>query len=115
MRSFLKPSINWLLVFVPVAVLLRVNPQFGNETALFICSCFAIVPLAGWMGRATAELAEHLGHGVGGLLNATFGSAAELIIALMALSKGLPGVVKASIAGSIIGNVLLVMGASILP
>ena len=66
------------------------------------------------MGRATEELAEHLGHGVGGLLNATFGSAAELIIALMALSKGLPGVVKASIAGSIIGNVLLVMGASIL-
>src|ERR1700747_203610 len=114
MRSFLKPSINWLLVFVPVAIVLRIWPQFGNETALFICSCFAVIPLAGWMGRATEELAEHLGHGVGGLLNATFGNAAELIIALMALSKGLTGVVKASITGSIIGNVLLVFGVSIL-
>jgi Ca2+:H+ antiporter len=114
MKSLLKPSINWLLVFVPVAVGLRMWPQFGNETALFICSCLAVVPLAGWMGRATEELAEHLGHGVGGLLNATFGNAAELIIALMALSKGLTGVVKASITGSIIGNVLLVMGVSIL-
>ena len=109
----LKPSLNWLLVFVPIAVVLRVWPQLGNETALFICSCLAVVPLAGWMGRATEELAEHLGHGIGGLLNATFGNAAELIIALMALSKGLTGVVKASIIGSIIGNVLLVMGVSI--
>src|SRR5262252_732685 len=114
MKSLLKPSINWLLVFVPVAVVLRISPQFGNETVLFICSCLGIVPLAGWMGRATEELAERLGHGVGGLLNATFGNAAELIIALVALSKGLTGVVKASITGSIIGNVLLVMGASIL-
>jgi Ca2+:H+ antiporter len=113
-KSLLKPSLNWLLVFVPVAIALRVWPQFGNETALFICSCFAIVPLAGCMGRATEELAEHLGHGVGGLLNATFGNAAELIIALVALSKGLTSVVKASITGSIIGNVLLVMGVSIL-
>src|SRR6266576_4972267 len=114
MKSLLKPSLNWLLVFVPIAVVLRVWPQLGNETALFICSCLAVVPLAGWMGRATEELAEHLGHGVGGLLNATFGNAAELIIALMALSKGLTGVVKASITGSIIGNVLLVLGLSIL-
>ena len=114
MNSFLKPSLNWLLAFVPGAVVLRVWPHFGNETVLFICSCLGIIPLAGWMGRATEELAEHLGHGVGGLLNATFGNAAELIIALMALSKGLTGVVKASITGSIIGNVLLVMGASIL-
>src|ERR1700740_1294519 len=114
MNSFLKPSLNWLLAFVPAAVVLRAWPQFGNETALFVCSCLGIVPLAGWMGRATEELAEHLGHGVGGLLNATFGNAAELIIALMALSKGLTGVVKASITGSIIGNVLLVMGVAIL-
>src|SRR6476619_6357233 len=114
MKSLLTPSLNWLLAFFPVAVVLRVWPQFGNETALFICSCLAIVPLAGWMGRATKELAEHLGHGVGGLLNATFGNAAELIIALMALSKGLTGVVKASITGSIIGNILLVLGVCIL-
>src|SRR6201988_4473860 len=114
MNSFLKPSLNWLTAFVPAAVVLRVWPQFGNETALFICSCFGIVPLAGWMGRATEELAEHLGHGIGGLLNATFGNAAELIIALMALRKGLFEVVKASITGSIIGNILLVLGLSIL-
>ena len=63
LKSPLKPSLNWLLVFVPVAVVLRIWPQFGNETALFICSCLAVVPLAGWMGRATEELAEHLGHG----------------------------------------------------
>jgi Ca2+:H+ antiporter len=113
-KSLLKPSLNWLLIFVPVAFVLRIRPEFGGETALFICSCLAIIPLAGWMGRATEELAEHLGHGIGGLLNATFGNAAELIIALMALSKGLTGVVKASITGSIIGNVLLVMGVSIL-
>jgi Ca2+:H+ antiporter len=66
------------------------------------------------MGRATEHLAEHLGQGVGGLLNATFGNAAELIIALFALSKGLTGVVKASITGSIIGNILLVLGLSLL-
>ena len=113
LKSLLKPSLNWLLVFVPVAIVLRVRPQLGNETALFIVSCLAIVPLAGWMGRATEELAEHLGHGIGGLLNATLGNAAELIIGVMALSKGLTGVVKASITGSIIGNILLVMGVSI--
>ena len=114
LKWFLKPSLDWLLVFVPISATLRIWPKLGNETALFICSCLAVVPLAGWMGRATEELAEHLGQGIGGLLNATFGNAAELIIALMALSKGLTGVVKASITGSIIGNILLVMGASIL-
>ncbi len=66
------------------------------------------------MGRATEELANQLGQGIGGLLNATFGNAAELIVGLMALSKGLTGVVKASITGSIIGNLLLVFGASAL-
>ena len=114
LRSLLKPSLNWLLVFVPVAIVLRFVPGFENPTALFICSCLAIIPLAGWMGRATEHLAVHLGQGVGGLLNATFGNAAELIIALFALSKGLTGVVKASITGSIVGNILLVLGLSFL-
>ncbi len=113
-RSWLKPSLNWLLVFVPIAIVLRFVPSLENQTALFIVSGLAIIPLAGWMGRATEHLAEHMGQGVGGLLNATFGNAAELIIALFALSKGLEGVVKASITGSIIGNVLLVLGASLL-
>ncbi len=114
LRRWLRPSIDWLLIFVPVAIVLRFVPGLQNPTALFIVSCLAIIPLAGWMGRATEHLAEHLGQGVGGLLNATFGNAAELIIALFALYKGLTGVVKASITGSIIGNILLVLGLSFL-
>lgn len=112
--SWLKPSLDWLLIFVPIAILLRFIPSLENPTALFIVSCLAIIPLAGWMGKATEHLAEHLGQGIGGLLNATFGNAAELIIALFALSKGLEGVVKASITGSIIGNMLLVLGLSLI-
>jgi Ca2+:H+ antiporter len=110
----LNPSANWLLIFVPVAIALRFLPGAHNPTALFICSAIAIIPLAGWMGRSTESLAGKMGEGVGGLLNATFGNAAELIIATIALAKGLSGVVKASIAGSIIGNILLVLGLSIL-
>lgn len=112
--SWLKPSLDWLLIFVPIAIALRFVPALENPTALFICSCLAIIPLAGVMGKATEHLAEHLGQGIGGLLNATFGNAAELIIALFALSKGLDGVVKASITGSIIGNLLLVLGLSLI-
>jgi Ca2+:H+ antiporter len=81
---------------------------------LFVGSGLAIIPLAGLMGEATEQLSERLGPGIGGLLNATFGNAAELIIALFALSKGYDEVVKASLAGSILGNVLLVLGASLL-
>jgi Ca2+:H+ antiporter len=110
----LKPSLNWLLVFVPVALLLRFVPAFSNPTALFICSAIAIIPVAGWIGRATEALAFRVGEGLGGLLNATFGNAAELIIAGIALYKGYIPVVKASITGSIIGNILLVLGLSIL-
>jgi Ca2+:H+ antiporter len=105
--------INWLLVFVPVAAGLE---HFAPDRYLliFIASSLAIVPLAAWMGHATEELAETLGEGVGGLLNATFGNAAELIIAIAALRAGLYDVVKASIAGSIVGNILLVLGAALL-
>jgi Ca2+:H+ antiporter len=113
LARWLKPSLNWLLVFVPVAIILRFVPSLENPTALFIISCLAIIPLAGLMGRATEHLAERVGAGLGGLLSATFGNAAELIIALFALSKGLDAVVKASITGSIIGNLLLVLGASL--
>ncbi len=106
-------SLDWFLVFVPVCLVLRFWPGLHLDTALFICSGLAIIPLAGWMGHATEHLSNRMGQGIGGLLNATFGNAAELIIGLMALSKGLTGVVKASITGSIIGNVLLVLGLSI--
>ena len=110
----MKSWMNWLLLFVPAALALRFVPQLANPTALFICSAIAIVPVAGWIGRATEALASRMGEGWGGLLNATFGNAAELIIAGIALSKGLTSVVKASITGSIIGNILLVLGLSIL-
>lgn len=104
---------NWLLLFVPITIGLEfLSPE--RHLLIFAASCLAILPLAGWMGRATEQLAERLGEGVGGLLNATFGNAAELIIALAALRAGLYDVVKASIAGSIIGNILLVLGAAML-
>jgi Ca2+:H+ antiporter len=81
---------------------------------LFLTACVAIIPLAGLMGESTEQLAQRLGPGIGGLLNATFGNAAELIIAMVALFNGLDGVVKASLTGSIVGNTLLVLGASFL-
>jgi len=111
---YLRPSLDWLLIFVPLAILLRFWPGGNSPTALFVCSALGIIPVAGWIGRATEALAARVGEGLGGLLNATFGNAAELIIAGIALSKGLTNVVKASITGSIIGNVLLVLGLSIL-
>lgn len=113
MLKKIEPSLDWLLVFIPAALALRYWPHLRSETALFLCSGLAIIPLAGIMGRATERLSDHVGQGIGGLLNATFGNAAELIIALMALHKGLISVVKASITGSIIGNSLLVLGVSV--
>ena len=86
----------------------------ARHNAIFFASMIAIMPLAGHIGRATEELAARLGGGIGGLLNATFGNAAELIIGALALHRGLIDLVKASITGSIIGNVLLVFGASAL-
>jgi len=104
---------NWLLLFVPVAIALEfLAPE--RHLLIFACSALAILPLAGWMGHATEQLAIRMGEGVGGLLNATFGNAAELIIAFAALRAGLHDVVKASIVGSIIGNILLVLGAGML-
>jgi Ca2+:H+ antiporter len=104
--------LNLLLIFVPLAIALEL--AHANPLLIFIASCLAIIPLAGFMGKATEHLAERLGEGIGGLLNATFGNAAELIIAIMALSAGYHDVVKASITGSIIGNILLVFGLSAL-
>jgi Ca2+:H+ antiporter len=104
--------LNALLVFVPITVLLEF--QHASPTWIFITSAASIVPLAGLMGKATEHLAEELGEGIGGLLNATFGNAAELIIAVIALHAGLYDVVKASITGSIIGNILLVLGLATL-
>ena len=101
-----------LLIFVPISAAAHFL-EWG-ELIVFITAAIAIIPLAGWMGQATEEIAVVLGPSLGGLLNATFGNATELIIALIALNAGLINVVKSSITGSIIGNLLLVMGLSML-
>ncbi|HYR89636.1 MAG TPA: calcium/proton exchanger [Terriglobia bacterium] len=106
----MKSPINWMLLLVPIAIALEV--MHADPLYVFIACALGIIPLSGWMGRATEWMAEHLGSGIGGLLNATFGNAAELIIALVALRAGLNDVVKASITGSIIGNILLVLGVA---
>ncbi len=106
-------SLNTLLVLVPIAILFE-HFRPDAHTLIFFTACAAIIPLAGLMGRATEQIADHAGEGIGGLLNATFGNAAELIIAIVALRAGQIDIVKASLAGSIIGNCLLVLGASFL-
>ncbi|MFB3825963.1 MAG: calcium/proton exchanger [Bryobacteraceae bacterium] len=105
--------LNWLLVFAPVAIVLHYAAP-GQPVLIFASSALAIVPLAGWLGKATEHLAARTSEGIGGLLNATFGNAAELIISLAALKDGLLPIVKASLTGSIIGNLLLVTGAAVL-
>jgi Ca2+:H+ antiporter len=107
------PSLDWLLVCIPLSVYLeQAHPE--AHTAIFLLSSAAIIPLARWLGVATEHIAERAGEGIGGFLNATLGNAAELIIALVALRAGEIEVVKASLSGSIIGNILLVLGASFL-
>lgn len=99
-----------LLILVPVA--LGLEWAHAAPLVVFMTSALAIIPLAGLMGESTEQLTHHVGAGWGGFLNASFGNAAELIIAVMALRQGLHDVVKASITGSILGNILLVLGVS---
>ncbi len=101
-----------LLAFIPISI----AAQFlgWSDLIIFATAALAIIPLAGWMGAATEEIAVVLGPSLGGLMNATFGNATELIIAIFALRAGLVNVVKSSITGSIIGNLLLVMGLAML-
>jgi Ca2+:H+ antiporter len=111
-RFFLGPQ-GWpylLTPLIPAAIALDLAE--ASATVVFIASALGIIPTAALMGRATEELAARSGPGIGGLLNVTFGNAPELIIALFALNEGLHEVVKASLIGSVIGNILLVMGAA---
>lgn len=104
--------LKYLLIFIPISIIgefIKIDPIW-----LFILSALAIIPLAGVMGEATEEISAYSGPRIGGFLNATFGNATELIISFFALKQGLFDVVKASIAGSVIGNILLVLGASML-
>ena len=108
-------SLGWpylLTPFIPVAIALRLAG--AGDAVVFVTSALGIIPTAALMSQATQELAARSGPGIGGLLNVTFGNAPELIIALFALDKGLQEVVKAALVGSIIGNILLVLGAAML-
>jgi Ca2+:H+ antiporter len=101
-----------LVPFIPIAIALDIA---GASAALiFSASALGVIPTAALMGRSTEELAARSGPGIGGLLNVTFGNAPEIIIAFFALREGLQEVVKASLVGSILGNILLVMGAAML-
>jgi len=103
-------NLNWLLVFIPVGIALD---WFGaNPIFVFAASALAIIPLAGLMGDATEALSKYLGPSVGGLLNASLGNAPEIIISGFALHKGLVDMVKSSLTGSIIGNLLFGLGVS---
>src|SRR5437588_3894862 len=97
-------------IFAPLIALIWGQPQ---ELAIFICSAISLIPLAALIGRATEDLEYYVGPIAGGLLNATFGNAPEIIIGIFALQEGLISVVKASITGSIISNALLVLGSAL--
>jgi Ca2+:H+ antiporter len=106
--------VRWLyLLLIAAPAALIAEALHASALVVFVLAALGLVPLAGLIGLATEALAERLGSAIGGLLNATFGNAAEIIIALVALSAGLPEVVRASLAGSIIGNSLLVLGLSV--
>ncbi len=108
----LRASLDWLLVLVPVSVVLELAG--GNELLIFLTSAGAILPLAGLIGRSTDQLALHTGPRIGGLVNATFGNVTELVIAVFLILDDQVDIVKASLTGSIIGNLLLVLGLSFL-
>jgi Ca2+:H+ antiporter len=115
LAGFLLSGDGWpyaLLPFIPLAVVLEF--AHASATLIFFASAIGVVPTAALMGKATEELAERAGPGIGGLLNVTFGNFPELLIAFFALTHGLHEVVKASVIGSVLGNVLLVLGGSML-
>src|SRR5919109_1819652 len=104
--------VYWLGVFIPVAI--AVELAHASPVIVFGAAALGVIPCAAVMGEATEAIAARTGPGIGGLLNVTFGNAPELIIAFFALLEGLQEVVKASLVGSVIGNVLLVLGAAML-
>ena len=105
----MRPSVYWLFVFIPITVVLD---HVGNvpPPVIFFSAALAIVPVAALIVRSTEQLAKWTGDAVGGLLNATFGNAPELIIAVVALKAGYADMVRASIIGAILANLLLALG-----
>jgi Ca2+:H+ antiporter len=101
------------LVLAPITIAAR-YAFHADDTLLFVLAAIALIPLAWLIGEATEHAAEHTGPGIGGFLNASFGNAPELIIALFAIGSGLPNVVRGSLAGSVVSNILLVLGLAML-
>jgi Ca2+:H+ antiporter len=110
MKNIFKPSLYWLFIFAPVAILLE--KAGAKDSLVFFASALAIIPIAKLIGESTENLAHHTGDAIGGLLNATFGNLPELIIAVIALQAGLYDMVRASIIGAILANLLLATGLS---
>lgn len=108
----MKPSLNWLFIFIPVTLVL--DAAGARDPVIFFAAALAILPVAAMIVRATEQLATRTGDAVGGLLNATFGNAPELIIATVALQAGLLDMVRASIIGAILANLLLALGIAFL-
>lgn len=114
MTGFLRNPIYWLIPFIPLAEILQYGLAGVPAEFKFICAALALIPMAGVMVESTEQIAHHAGETVGALLNATFGNAPELIIALIALQAGMLDVVKASIVGVMLANLLFVLGLSFL-
>ena len=104
--------LKYMLIFIPISFIAKFMNASGS--IMFLLSCLSIIPLAGLMGEGTEEISFYSSPKIGGFLNGTFGNATELIISFFALKEGLFNVVKSSIAGAVIGNILLVIGASML-
>ncbi|HXY53794.1 MAG TPA: calcium/proton exchanger [Nitrospirota bacterium] len=113
-RRFLKPSINWLAIFIPIAFLMGYVPALHNKLWLFVTACLAMVVCSAWIANSTDSLADVVGPTWGGMMNAAFGNLPELIFGLIAVSKGLGDLAKAAWVGSVIGNVLTVIGGAML-
>src|SRR5687767_9770002 len=113
LQIFLRKPMNWLLLFIPLTVVLDYVAHV-SAPVLFFMAAVAIVPIAAQIVSATEQLAVRTGDAVGGLLNATFGNAPELIIAFVALKAGLLEMVRASLVGAILANLLLALGVAFL-
>src|SRR5829696_4250714 len=113
LSTFLRSPMNWLLVFIPITVGLE-HLAHVSGPVLFFLAALAIVPIAAQIAGATEQLSHRTGDAIGGLLNATFGNAPELIIAFVALKAGLLEMVRASLVGAILANLLLALGVSFL-
>lgn len=110
MKRYLKPSVFWLFIFIPITIVLE--KLAASDSLVFFSAALSIIPIAKLIGESTENLAHYTGDAIGGLLNATFGNAPELIIAIVALNSGLHEMVLASLIGAILANLLMATGVA---